>query len=350
MTSQSKNHFFFGLLLAVIALAVVMFLPFLTSIVLAAALAVVSGPLYRWITRLFFGGKPKSSLAALLTIIVVVVIVLVPLLLISGQIYVEVQNMYAYLIDESGRSETISALNGVSASISHIFLDLYPAQSFDSFNITTIISHGLEWMFDNLNVVFNGLSRMAIGVFIMLLSLFYFLRDGQELKRQIIQLSPLGDADDEQVLHKLRQTIYAIFGGSIAIGIIQGIMTGVGFAIFSVPNPAVWGSVAAVAALIPGIGTSLVLIPGIIYMFITGSTPHAVGLLIWSLIAVGLVDNLLGPLFVSRGARVHPLLVLLSVFGGLTLFGVIGFVLGPLVLAFLFALLDIYKTLALRRN
>lgn len=350
MSPHSKNYFFFGLLLAVLALAVVMFLPFLASIVLAMALAVVSGPIYRWITRVFFGGRSKSNLAALVTILLVVVIILVPLFLISGKIYVEVQNMYAYLIDESGRTDTISALNSFSTSISHLFLDLYPAQSFDSFNITTIISHGLEWMFDNLSVIFNGLSRMAIGVFIMLLSLFYFLRDGAELKRQIIQLSPLGDADDEHVLRKLRQTIYAIFGGSIAIGIVQGILTGIGFAIFGVPNPAVWGSVAAVAALIPGIGTSLVLIPGIIFVFVTGSTPHAIGLLVWGLVAVGLVDNILGPLFVSKGVKVHPLLVLLSVFGGLTLFGVIGFVLGPLVLALLFALLEIYKTLTVRQG
>lgn len=343
MNLQHSNYFFVGLLLAVIALAAVMFLPFLTPIVLAAALAVIFSSLYRWIARMFFGGRERSSFAALITIVIVAIIVIVPVILVSGKIYVEVQSMYAYLIDEGGRSQTIEVLNNATEAVSDMFFGLYPAQSFDSFNITTIISGGLEWVFANLDTVFSSVSRMVLGTFVMLLALFYFLRDGRELKRQIIALSPLGDADDEQVIGKLQRTVYAIFGGSIAVGIIQGILSGIGMAIFGVPNPALWGSIAAVAALIPGVGTALVLLPAVGYVFLTGSTAYGVGLLLWSILAVGLIDNFLGPIFMSRGVKVHPFLILLAVLGGLILFGPIGFVLGPIVLAFLFALLEIYK-------
>lgn len=348
MITQSTNYFFFGLLLAVIVLAIVMFLPFLTPVVLAAAMAVIFGPVYRGISRALFGGKERSSIAALITTLIVVIIVLVPVLLVAGKIYVEVQSMYAYLIDESSRSHVIDVLNGLTTQASHAFFDLYPAYSFDTFNITAIISSGLEWVFANLDKVFSSVSKLAIGAFVMLLATFYFLRDGSEIQRQIISLSPLGDGDDLKVIDKLRQTIFSIFGGSIVVGLIQGIMTGIGFAIFGVPNPALWGSIAAVAALIPGIGTSLVLVPGIIYVFLNGSTSLGLGLAIWGVLAVGLIDNVLGPMFVSRGVKVHPFLILLSVLGGLILFGPIGFLLGPLVLAFLFALLEIYKTITAR--
>ena len=99
-------------------------------------------------------------------------------------------------------------------------------------------------------------------------------------------MSPLGDEHDERILKRLEQTIYSVVAGSLIVGLIQGILTGIGFAIFGVPSPAIWGSIAAVAALIPGFGTSLVIVPGILYLFLTGSTAYAIGLLIWGMLAV----------------------------------------------------------------
>lgn len=339
----SSNHFFFGLLLAVIILAFLIFLPFLTPIVLAAALAVIFGPLHRAVLRMFFSNNERSGLAALLTLLIVTVIVLVPAFLVAGKIYAEVQNMYAFLIDEGSRSQVITALNSGMDSISRLFFGLYPAYSFDTFNVTGILTRVLEWMFSNLDTVFTGISKILLGIFVMFLALFYFLRDGRELKRQVITLSPLVDSDDERIMGKLEQTVFSIFAGSILVGLIQGILTGIGFAIFGVPNPALWGAIAAVSALIPGIGTALIMVPGVLYLFFTGATGPAIGLLIWGVLAVGLIDNFLGPIFINRGVKIHPFMILLSVLGGLLFFGAIGFVLGPLILAFLFALLDIYR-------
>lgn len=252
--------------------------------------------------------------------------------------------MYYFLTEESGRSEIIRLLNSVTSWFSHTFFDLLPAYSFDSLNITEFLQTGLQWAFSNIDKLFNGLAKIILGIFVTFLALFYFLRDGHDLKKQIIALSPLGDADDERIMKKLEQAIYSIFAGGLIVGIIQGILTGIGFAIFGVPNPAVWGTVAAISALIPGIGTSLVLVPGILYLFFTGMTTPAIGLLIWGLLAVGMIDNFLGPILINRGIKIHPFLILISVLGGIAFFGLIGFILGPLILAFLFALLDIYRT------
>jgi predicted PurR-regulated permease PerM len=341
--TNTQHHFFVGLLLVVIVLTIVIFLPFLTPIVLAAALAVIFGPIHRSIVRTFFKNKERSGLAALVTLIIVAVVIMIPALLLAGRIYTEVQNLYAYLIDEGSRSSIINTLNSWSDVLTIRLFNLYPGYNFDTFNITAVLKRALEWIFANLDTIFTGVSKLIFGSFIMLLALFYFLRDGRELKRQIIAISPLNDADDERIMRKMQQAVYSVFAGSIGVGIIQGILTGIGFALFNVPSPALWGAVAAVAALIPGIGTALVVVPGVLYLFLTGSTGYAIGLLVWGVVAVGLIDNFLGPIFINRGVRIHPFLILISVLGGLFFFGPVGFVLGPIILAFLFALLEIYR-------
>jgi predicted PurR-regulated permease PerM len=325
-----------------------MFLPFLTPIVLAAALSVVFGPLHRKVQSKLFKDRERSSAAAFVTLLIVALIVFVPVLLLVGKMYSEVQTMYSYFIDEGTRSQFISSLNSISNVVTLKLFSLYPDYAFDSFNITAMLKRGLEWAFTNLDTVFTSVALIAFNGFIMLLALFYFLRDGRELKRQIIALSPLGDADDEKIMRKMQRAIYAIFAGSILVGLIQGILVGIGFWIFGVPSPALWGFVAAITALIPGVGTALVLIPGIAYLFLIGTTGPAIGLLIWGALAVGLIDNVLGPMFMNRTIKVHSFMVLISVLGGLSFFGPIGFVLGPIILAFLFSLLEIYKSASSR--
>ena len=178
----------------------------------------------------------------------------------------------------------------------------------------------------------------------MLFALFYLLRDGGKLKQGVIMISPLNDQYDEKIFSKLKQAIRSVVVGSLVVSFIQGLLTGIGFFVFGVPNPALWGSFAVVSALIPGIGTSLVLLPGVLYLFFMSTNLHALGLLIWGIVAVGLIDNYLGPTLVNRGVHIHPFLILLSVMGGLVFFGPIGFIAGPLIVALLFALLEIYKT------
>ncbi len=313
MIPYASNHFFYGLLLVIIVLAGAMFLPFLTPIVLAAALAVIFNKVHVLIRRTFFANTERSSLAALVTVTIIIGIVFVPAVLVMAKIYSEVQTVYSFLVDEGNRSQVITLLNNAADTVSNLFVGFYPNYSFDSLNITSVFARTLEWIFTNLDTVFTSVSKVAMGTFIMFLALFYFLRDGRELKRQVIGLSPLVDMDDERIMKKMEQAVYSIFAGSIIVALVQGILTGIGFTLFQVPNPALWGSIASVAALIPGIGTALVIIPGILYLFFTGSTAYAVGLLIWGILAVSLIDNFLGPILVNKGVKIHPFLILLTV-------------------------------------
>ena len=344
MISPAPSYFFFGLLLAVMVLALLIFLPFLTPLVLAMALAVIFDPLHRWIVNTFFGRREKSTFGALLTVVIIALVVVGPLIFVSLKIYDEASSMYAYLINEAGRQAFINTLNTAFTTLQNYFPNLYPGFTFDSFNIVGIVQNALQWIFSNFNVVFAEVVRITVGFFVMCLALFYFLRDGHELKRQIIMLSPLGDVDDQHIFSKLEQAVRAIFVGSISVSILQGISVGASFAIFGVPSPAVWGSIAAITALIPGVGTSMVLVPGIIYLFVNGYVGPSIGLAIWGIMAIILIDNMFSSYVVNRGIKIHQFVILLSVLGGIVFFGPIGFVLGPLVLALLFSLLEIYRS------
>jgi len=345
MTSQVSSYFFFVLLLCAVVASVFIFLPFLTPIVLGIAASVIAYPIYDNLSNTFGRrGSWRTNLAAFLTVLILVVVIVVPIFFLIARMYSEVQSLYAVMTDESGRSIIIDRLNGLSQSVSDHLFNLFPAYTFDSLNITAYIKDLLVWVFSNLDRVFTGIASVAIYLFIFLLSMFYFLRDGAMIKRKFVSWSPLLDKYDEYITLTLKKAVLSVFGGTIVVAVIQGILTGLGFYLFGIPGAAIWGAVAAVAAFIPGIGTSLVIVPGIIYLVVIGEQTMALGLFLWGILAVGLVDNILGPHLINRGVHIHPFLILISVLGGLSVFGPVGFVLGPLILAFLFSLLEIYRT------
>jgi predicted PurR-regulated permease PerM len=209
-------------------------------------------------------------------------------------------------------------------------------------DIAEYANRGLSWAVDNLGSFFSSFFSLLIGLFLMLLSLFYFLRDGKSLLSRLIALSPLADVHDARIVKKLEAAVNSVIRGSLIIAVTQGVVTGLGLAIFSVPNPVLLGALAAVAALIPNLGTSLVVLPAVLYLGFTGEVWQTVGMLIWGIAFVGLIDNVLAPTLIKRGIAIHPFLILLSVLGGIGVFGPIGFVAGPLILACLVALVEMY--------
>jgi predicted PurR-regulated permease PerM len=176
------------------------------------------------------------------------------------------------------------------------------------------------------------------------IALYFMLKDGGRFKKRVVEISPLPDSQDEEIIGKTKAAINSVIRGAVILAIIQGVTACIGYFIFGVPNAVLWGGVTAFAAMIPGIGTALVLTPMIIYMIITGSTGSAIGLILWGFFAVGLIDNFFGPKLWGMGMRVHTFFILISVLGGIQLFGLVGFVLGPVIISFFFALLDLYST------
>lgn len=339
-----QSYFLIGLIAVSSVLVFFIFRPFLIALVLGAVFATVLYPLYQKVLHRI----RAPGLAAFVTIIVSLIVILGPLTFIATQITSDAQDLYTSLSEGSGRTSLDTVFQYLNDAVARYAPGLSLSASDLSTSLGEYVKNGLQWLVQNLGGAFGGVARFVINLFIFLIALYYLLRDGDKLKKILVKVSPLADVDDETVFAQLRLSIHSIIRGSLIIALIQGFLTGVGFALFGVPNSGLWGVVAAFSALIPGIGTSLVLVPGIAYLFIIGATPSAIGLMIWSFLAVGLIDNFLGPRLMGQGMRLHPLLVFLSVFGGLAFFGPIGIFLGPLCTSTLFAFLSLHQHLSKR--
>ncbi len=335
----SRPYFLTALLLGVLALIAAIFWPFLKPLALAAVFAVVLQGLYGKISRLLRGWP---SVAALLTVLVSILLILLPLSLIGVLVGNEARQLYVSLEEGGGRSTVAELFLRVDESFGGAIPGLGELSRDLSANIDTYTKELLQWVTGHAAAIFSSISQLLLSFFVFFIALYYLLRDGKSVRDMLIRLSPLRDSQDETVFERLERAVNSVIRGNLTIALVQGILTTIGFTIFGMPNAILWGTIAAVAALIPGFGTSIVFIPAVAYLFFTGATFSGFGLLAWGVLAVGLIDNLLGPRLVGRSMQLHPLLVLLSVLGGIMFFGPVGIFLGPLVLSLLFSLLSIY--------
>lgn len=213
-----------------------------------------------------------------------------------------------------------------------------------TFDINEKISGFISFLTSNIANIFSATISALFTFILLLLTIFYFLKDGEEWKKTMLKMSPLSANDDEKIIHRLTQTINGVIKGYLLIAFIQGTLMGIGLAIFHVPNPAIWGVVAGIAAIIPPLGTAVVSVPAIIFLFLTGHTGASLGLLVWSTLIVGMGDNVLTPFVVGHKIDVPPFLILFSVLGGIELLGPVGILIGPLTVSLLYTLTEIYQT------
>ncbi len=190
---------------------------------------------------------------------------------------------------------------------------------------------------------------ILLNIAIALFAAFYFLKDGDQFMKLIKKIAPMRLHHQEQLLKQLKETIKALVYGTLIVAIIQGILAMLAFGILSVPNPIWWGAVTIFFALIPFVGAWFIWFPASIYLFITGYINNqpsfiwkGVALAIFGVLVISQIDNLLKPLLIGGKAKVHPLLILIGVLGGLVLFGFIGIILGPIILAILQKIIQIY--------
>lgn len=338
-------YFLVALLAGTLVLSYFIFEPFLAPMFLAAVFASVLQPLYRRILQKL---PLWPSLSALLTVLVAVVCILMPLVFVGTQIGIEARDLYTGFKGGDARA----FVQNSALALEEVIVPYVPsARGFSanlSSNLSTYAETALQWVIQHVGSAASGIAGVFLKFFLFFIALYYLLRDGAKLKQKIVELSPLRDTYDEQIFEKLELAVNSVIKGNLTIALLQGVLTGIGFTIFGVPNSFLWGTVAALGALIPGIGTGLVFVPTVLFMFFTGHEPAALGLAIWGVLAVGLIDNFLGPQLIGRGVNLHPLLVLLSVLGGLALFGPVGLFLGPLTLSLLFAFLSIYMDVSQR--
>lgn len=332
-----QYSFFTCLYVGTLVLSFFILKPFLPVLFLSIIFAVVFNPLYLRLVRLFDG---RRGAAAACVVLVVFVLIVVPLTAFVYMLFDEAAGIYDHLAGGGGR-EIVARFEALANGLRAYA----PGVSFDMgeyADLNTYLELGLSWVVSNASAFFSSVVATVLYVLLMFIALFYFLKEGRSITRTLMLLSPLKNSHDEMILGKIATSINAVVRGRLAMAIVQGSFAGAGFAVFGVPNPVFFGFLTAFASLVPMVGTSLVLVPAILYLFLAGHMVAALGLLAWGAIAVGFIDDILGPMLLERGMKIHPFLVLLSVLGGLRLFGPIGFIAGPVVLAVLFVLTNIY--------
>ncbi|HEY4493076.1 MAG TPA: AI-2E family transporter [Candidatus Paceibacterota bacterium] len=337
--TKIQNYFYVLILLLVATLFFFVIKPFVSALLLAIVMAVLFRPLYEFILGKVVGRR--ESLAALLTILLIVLVIFVPLGFLAGQMVGDVNDLYTRVTEPGRVQEFFDYARDV---LSRFGLDLPEGDG--SVDVSEYAVPAINWVINHVGGIFSSLAGFTLTLFVALLGFFSLLKDGPKLKDYIVKLSPVADRYDEQIFDKMRATVNSVIRGALMLALIQGVIATVGYLIFSLPQPILWGGLTAISALVPGIGTALVVFPAAVYLLISSGLVNGLGLMIWGMLAVGLVDNFLGPKLMGRGVKIHSFLILISVVGGLQLFGPIGFIAGPLVLSLFIALLDIYPILA----
>jgi predicted PurR-regulated permease PerM len=184
-----------------------------------------------------------------------------------------------------------------------------------------------------------GALNAVVGLAIMLFLLFFFLRDGDQMAASVVRLIPMAPERRSQLVEYVAAVTRAVVFGSLLTALVQGLLVGIGFALVGLPSPVVFGAVAAVASLVPFVGTALVWVPAAGVLFLQGRWVAALFLIAWSVAVVSTADNVVRPLFISGRAQISTLPVFLGLLGGVSAFGPIGLVAGPVVVALTLALL-----------
>ncbi len=319
-------YFLLAFLAGMLAVAFFIFKPFFAPVVLAAVFAVAFQKPYKKIKEAVRG---KAGIAAAITTLLVLAAIVLPLTLLGTRVASEAGEVYRSLAESGTSGSVFDSVRGFLGDAAPFDADAY-------------MKDILAWLAGNAGVVVSGVAKFFVDTVLFVMALYYFLKDGNSFRRAFISLSPLMDEDDEEIARMLARAVNSIVTGRLLMALVQGLLAMAGFLIFGIPNAVLWGSVTVVTALVPGIGTALTVAPAVAYLFLQGSSGMAAGLFTYGVAVVGLADNVLGPRLIRRGVSLHPFVILLSVLGGIALFGPTGFVLGPLAISLLYTLLNAY--------
>ena len=350
MQERRRRDLLTPLLLAlagILVLAFIVFRPFLLVASVAACVALLLGPIQRRLAALLRG---RSGLAAMIIVLVTTLVILVPVLtslfLLTRQAALFLQWMTTQPV--VGPEELAQFWDRLP--------ERYPTLeewiAYVQAQVTPVLTGGAAQVAGAANTLLQGiLTRVtgaAVDLGLFLLILFFLLRDGGRLKEELRPVSPFSEEQESQIFEHLERTILGALQAVVVVPVAQGILAGIGFMIFGVPSPLLWGTAVILAATVPLVGSPLGWVPAVVYLFVQGQVGPALGLLVYCTVIVSGSDNVVKPLLLRGAARIHPLLGFLSIVGGVLAFGVFGFLIGPVILSLVLSAIRIYRLDILR--
>jgi predicted PurR-regulated permease PerM len=339
--SRSKFVRWVGLLAATLValyLCWKMLEPFIEVLLWAVVLVIVFMPVHRRVRARV--GSPGWS--AMLSCLLVVVVILVPLTLVALAITREMTHIAQSIQTGAGTDGLLNspyidrALNWIGQ---YVDLSQFNSQQFIAERLKSL---GGAIAGRTLGLV-GGVVGIVIEVFFVIFTMYYLFRDGERMREAVYNVMPLNDRRAREIIDRTQEVISASVYGVLVIALIQGTLGGIAFWALGLPSSLLWGVVMVFLSMIPMAGAFVVWVPAALYLVITGAWGKAIILTIWGALVIGSVDNFLRPKLVGEKTRLHELLIFFSVLGGLQVFGVIGLVLGPVVVAITIALLDVLR-------
>jgi len=334
-------------LAVILLLAYWVFRPFVLVFAVATCVALLLSPVQKRLTS-SLGRRP--TLAAALLVVFATLVILVPVLtslfLLTRQFVVFLEWIRSHPVLGPQELERFwQQLPQRYPGLRHWIVWL-------QVHLTPAISGGISEMAAGANALLQSvLGRVTLAVAdlgLFLLMLFFLLRDGGRLKAELRPISPFSEEQERQIFDHLERTIIGAMQAVVVVPLVQGILAGIGFMLFGVPSPFVWGTAVILAATVPLVGSPLGWLPACAYLLLQDRTGAALGLLAYCTIVVSGSDNVVKPLILRGSARIHPLLGFLSIIGGVLAFGVFGFLIGPVVLSLVLSAIRIYRLDVLR--
>ena len=340
--NPQSNRALFWLLVAVSLGLGWILLPFYGSIMWAVIIALIFAPIYQRLHTRFRG---KGTGAALLTLMLVVVIVIIPMALITATLARDTAAFYQRL--QSGEINAARYFRRIFDALPSwvtTVLDRFGLNDFDS--VQTRLGEALAQAAQLIATQALGIGMNTFdfitGLFIMLYLAFFMLRDGQRLGRTLRHALPMAVEHKKELINKFTIVIRATVKGNLIIAAIQGALGGLAFWFLGVTGALFWAVLMAFLSLLPAVGAGLVWVPVAVYFLISGSIWQGVVLALYGVMVIGLVDNLLRPALVGKDTQLPDYLIMISTLGGMAIFGINGFVLGPVLAALFVAVWHIY--------
>ena len=332
MDSQFRKTFLLLLVVTVSLALVVLLESFVLTIVLAAVMAGLLFPFYTWLSRRLNG---RPVLAAALTLLVTIVLILGPLLGIVSLVVTQAASVTTnirpvverFISEPTYLDEQLQRLPGWN------YLEPYREEILRTAG--DVVNSAGSFLVSSLSNTTKGTVTFVFNFFIALYTMFFFLIDGPGLLAAVLDHIPL--RRDEKVLltDRFMSVTRATIKGTIVIGVLQGVLSGLAFWVVGIPNAAFWTVLMAVLSILPLIGSALVWLPASIILYASGDVTQAIILVLFCSLIVGSVDNVLRPRLVGHDTKMHDLVILFSTLGGIVVIGPVGFIIGP-VLAGLF--------------
>jgi predicted PurR-regulated permease PerM len=322
--------------------------PFVEVVLWAVVLVIVFFPVHRRIRARV--GSPGWS--AVLSCLLVIVVILVPLTLLTFAVVNEVADFAQMLQPKpdgtgGGAAAASALLDPNSPYIGPLVRWLGQYVDLGRLGSQEFIAERLKGVSGAIAARTLGFVGGAVGfvveVFFVIFTMYYLFRDGERLRAAAYELVPLSGAQAREIFERTGEVISASVYGVLVIAVIQGVLGGLAFWVLGLPSPLLWGVVMIFLSMIPMLGAFIVWVPAAIYLAITGHWVYALILTVWGALVIGSIDNFLRPKLVGERTRLHELLVFFSVLGGLQVFGVLGIVLGPVIVAITIALLDVLR-------